>query len=86
VIQSANDGVQIQTLADRIERLQAEARNLAREQIVALEAKLKETASLALEISQGGDPYPVGVRELARRTAEDASRQAMTLTAIMSRV
>ncbi|HWE45539.1 MAG TPA: hypothetical protein VG407_05875 [Caulobacteraceae bacterium] len=85
VVQTANDSVQVQTLAERIERLQAEAKNLAREQVTALETKLSEAAALAEEISHGGDVYPVGVRELARKLAEDAPRTAMNLEAIIAR-
>jgi len=59
VIQSANDSLQVQTLAERIERLQAEAKHLAREQVAALEAKLVEAAALADEIARGGEAYPV---------------------------
>ena len=85
VVQSANDAVQVQTLAERIGRLQAEARHLAREQVSALEARLIETAVLADEIAHGGDAYPVGVRELARKLAEDTPRMAQTLGIIIAR-
>src|SRR5215469_16101141 len=86
VVQTANDAVQVQTLAERIERLQAEAKNLAREQVTALETKLAEAAALADEIAHGGEAYPVGVRELARKLAEDAPRTARSFEAILSRV
>ena|ERR1700758_3629244 len=85
VVPSANDVVQVQTLAERIERLQAEAKNLAREQVTVLEAKLIEAASLADEIARGGEAYPVGVREIARRLAEETPRTAQSLEAIVAR-
>jgi hypothetical protein len=86
VVPSANDALMIESLADRIQRLQAEARGLAREQIIALETKLAEAAALAEEIALGGEAYPVGVREIARRLAEETPRTAGAMAMIMSRV
>jgi len=71
--------------ADRIRRLQSEARVLAREHIEMLAAALVEVSRLSGEIAEGGDFYPVGVRELSRRLTEDAGKQALTLTAITDR-
>ena len=85
VVQTANDSIQVQTLAERIDRLQAEAKTLAREQVTALEAKLDEAAAIADEIARGGEAYPVGVREIARKLAEDTPRTARTLEIILAR-
>jgi hypothetical protein len=71
--------------ADRIRRLQTEARTLAREHIEMLAAALNEVARLSGEIADGGDLYPVGARELSRRLAEESGKQALTLTAIVDR-
>jgi hypothetical protein len=71
--------------ADRIRRLQSEARNLAREHIELLAATLGEVSRLAGEIAEGGDVYPVGIRELSRRLTEEAGKQALTVTAIIDR-
>ena len=71
--------------ADRIRRLQSEARVLAREHIEMLASALAEVSRLSGEIAEGGDFYPVGVRELSRRLTEDAGKQALTLTAITDR-
>ena len=71
--------------ADRIRRLQHEAKTLAREHIELLAATLTEVSRLSGEIAEGGDFYPVGVRELSRRLTEDAGKQALTLTAITDR-
>ena len=75
-----------QTTADRVKRLQAEARALAAEQIDQLEAALLMAANLAQEIADGGDAYAIGARELAARLAEDLRAKAETMEAIMSRV
>jgi hypothetical protein len=71
--------------ADRIRRLQSEARSLAREHIELLAAALNEVARLSGEIADGGDLYPVGARELSRRLTEDSGKHALTLTAIVDR-
>ncbi|MBV9995666.1 MAG: hypothetical protein JO127_10685 [Caulobacteraceae bacterium] len=74
-----------ESAANRIKRLQAEARNLAREHVEALSAALADVTRLAGEIADGGDLYPVGARELSRRLAEDAGKQSLTLSAILDR-
>ena len=74
------------TTADRVKRLQAEAKALAAEQVDQLEATLLSAAALANEIANGGDAYAIGAREIAARLAEDLTAKAETLEAIMARV
>lgn len=74
-----------ETTADRVKRLQREARMLAREQAEALELKLTETAALAAEIAGGGEAFPAGVRELATRIHADLDGKEMTLRALVER-
>jgi len=74
-----------ETTAERVRRLQLEARALAVEQVEALEAVLMQAALLAREIAEGGDAYPVGARELAGRLASDLPSKSETLKAIISR-
>lgn len=74
-----------ETTAERVKRLQAEARALALEQVEALEAVLLQATSMAKEISEGGDAYPVGARELAARLAQDLPAKAETMKAIVSK-
>ena len=71
--------------ADRIRRLQIEAKGLAREHIEMLAAALAEVSRLAGEIADGGEIYPVGARELSRRLTDEANMSALTLTAIVDR-
>jgi hypothetical protein len=73
------------TTAERVKRLQAEARALALEEVEALERILVEAAAKAREIAAGGDAYPVGAREIASRLAEDLPMKAETIKAIVSR-
>lgn len=71
--------------ADHIRRLQTEARGLAREQMEMLAEALTEVSRLSADIADGGDIYPVGARELAKRLIEESSKQALALTAIIER-
>lgn len=73
-----------ETTAERVKRLQAEARALAVEEIERLE-RLREAGEAAKAIAAGGDAYPVGARELGSRLAEDLPAKAETLKAIAGR-
>jgi hypothetical protein len=73
------------SLGERVRLLQMQARGLAREHVDALMASLQETRIIAEDIAAGGDAYPPGVRDLARRLAEDSAARARTLEAIASR-
>ncbi len=68
--------------AARLNRLMVEAHQAADEQVKALEDALLNVAYMSAEIVQGGDVYPVGVRELCRRLAEESVWKAQTLESI----
>ena len=72
-------------LTARIRRLQAEARAMAVEHVKLLEASIIDSAKLAEEIAEGGDAYPVGVREMARQMVADCESRLLGLQAIMHR-
>ncbi|MFN3582939.1 hypothetical protein [Phenylobacterium sp.] len=74
-----------ETVAQRVRRLQAEARQLAKDHIKALVAQLVAAQHMAAEIAEGGDAYPVGARDLARRLVEDIDSRVQTLEAVMAR-
>ena len=74
-----------ETVGDQIRRLQSEAKGLAREHVKALERALANVERIASEISEGGEAYPVGVREIARRLVDDCQTRAHSLDAIASR-
>lgn len=73
------------TTAERVRRLQAEARALAVEQVEAPESLLVQAAAMAEEIAHGGEAYPVGARQIASRLAEDLPSKAGSIKAIVSR-
>jgi hypothetical protein len=74
-----------ETVAQRVQRLQAEARQLARDHVQALVSAMTELERLASEIGEGGDAYAPGVRDVARRLAEDLDSRVQTLEAIVAR-
>ena len=74
-----------ETTRDRVQRLQQEARLLAREEVQALETKLAECIAMARSIGGGGDAYPAGVRELCDRMTAEIEGRMQTLTAIADR-
>lgn len=81
----AHDAAKTETVAQRIRRLQAEAKSLARDHVLALCAAISEVERMAAEVAEGGDAYPAGVRDLARRFAEDAEARVQTLEAVIAR-
>lgn len=72
-------------VSDRIRRLQEEARSLAREHILALESALLQVERLSAEIADGGEAYPVGIREIARRITEDCEARGNTIQVLAGR-
>jgi hypothetical protein len=69
----------------RVRRLQHEMRVLADEQVVILARDLGAMAIRVGEIAEGGDAYPIGVRELCSRLVDELSAQAQSILAIMER-
>jgi hypothetical protein len=75
----------LESLSERVRRLQTEAKAVAREHVAALEQALLDVERLAMEIAAGGDAYPAGVRDIAGRLAEDCHSKAQALEAIVAR-
>ena len=76
---------QPEPVAARVRRLQTEARQLARSHIESFTAQLAQAQAMATEIADGGEAYPAGVRDLARRFAEDTEARVQTLATIAGR-
>jgi DNA-binding PucR family transcriptional regulator len=74
-----------ETTAERVRRLQAEAKIMAREHVEQLEKCLMSTAEVAREIAEGGEAYPVGVREMASRLSEDLPEKLVSLRSLNER-
>lgn len=75
-----------ESTAERVKRLQLEARGLALEQVEALESLLLQATAMAKDIAEGGEAYPVGAREIASRLMADLPQKAETIKMIVSRV
>jgi len=72
-------------ISTRVRRLQAEARAMAYEHIDELSRALDNVHRLCGEIAVGGDAYPVGIREMARRLAEETEVRTQAIEAIIAR-
>ncbi len=68
----------------RAMRLMAEARAAADEQVAALERALSLVAMLSADVSEGGEAYPPGVRDIAKKISGDALWCAQTMDSIMN--
>lgn len=85
-----NDGVyelgrKPETIPDRVRRLQQEAQVLACEEVEALRLILAEAVAKAEAVRDGGDIFPVGVREQARQLAASLPLTMQTLQALSER-
>jgi hypothetical protein len=69
----------------RVRRLQQEMHALAHEQVVILARDLEAMATRLGEVAEGGDAYPIGVREISSRLANELSSQAQSMLAILKR-
>ena len=74
-----------ETVAQRVRRLQTEARQLAKDHVKSFTDSMAELEQLAAEIADGGEAYPPGIRDIARRLAEDLDSRVQTLEAISAR-
>lgn len=74
-----------ETIAQRVQRLQAEARQLADEHCRELLSALAEVERLAQEIAIQREPYRPGIVNEARIQAEEAAQRIERLSAIMAR-
>lgn len=74
-----------ETVAERVRSLQVEAKQLARDHIHSLTTAILDAEVIAAEIADGGDAYPAGIRDLARRFVDDANARVQTLEALVAR-
>ena len=75
----------VESAGERVRRLQAEARQLAAEQVEALAHDLTQLGAAAAEIASGGEAYPAGVRELSSRMAHDLVDKAQAMLVLLNR-
>lgn len=84
-----NVGADLKVVAEdptqRVQALMDQARALAREACLGFAQELSEAAQHASMIGNGGDAFPVGVREVARRLEADLAAAHLNITAILGR-
>ena len=76
---------EVLTLAERMERVRNDASRVAFEHTSALLRTFEDAAVLAGQVSNGGEAYHVGVREIARRAHIDLSASVLNLRSIVGR-
>lgn len=72
-------------VAERVRRLQAEARQLGRDHMRDFMAQHAHVLAMAREIAEGGDAYSAGFRDLCGRMADKGEADLQTLEAIMAK-
>lgn len=85
VVADAPIAPKAETVARRVQRLQDEARALAKDHIKALGHAMLDLAEMAAEIAEGGDVYPPGIRDVARRLVAEMEERELTVAAIAAR-
>lgn len=75
----------VETTAQKVQRLQLEAKAGAREHSRGLIAMVDNLGGVAADIAAAGEPYPPGIVNEARVLAEDCARRVETMTAILNR-
>ena len=84
-LRTSHTAPKTETVAERVRRLQGEAKQLAKDHVKALVQQIADLEVMAAEIAEGGEAYPPGVRDIARRLVEDCESRVQTLEAIAAR-
>ena len=71
--------------AERVRRLKAEAQDYARRHARDLVLALGEIESYVADVLDGGEAYPVGVREAARQLAPELAAARLNIASILDR-
>ncbi len=74
-----------ETRAQRVQRMQTNARSLAREHAEDLIKQMGAVGQVAAEIAAGGEAYPAGVREACRRLSADMDAQVKAIDSLLNR-
>jgi len=71
--------------AERAQRLLLEARAASLEHLAALQAAIGQAHALAEAAAEGGEVYPVGAQDFARRLTEELFWRGKSLEALIER-
>jgi hypothetical protein len=80
-----HEPVAAESVADKIRRLRAEAQGFARSHCEDLVNHLVALEALVDDIAAGGEAYPVGIREAARKLAPDLMQARLNVGSILAR-
>jgi hypothetical protein len=72
-------------IAEKMKRLRAEAQDSARSHAQAFVRALAELESLAEDIANGGEAYPVGIRQAAVRIGPDLAGVRLNVNSLLGR-
>ena len=75
----------LESVADKIRRLQEQAHGYARDHAQTVVDKLVELEALAEEVVAGGDAYPVGIREAMRKLGPELMQARLNVGSILAR-
>ena len=75
----------LESVADKIRRLQEEAQSFARDHAKTVVDKIVELEALAEEVVAGGDAYPVGIREAMRKLGPELMQARLNVGSILAR-
>jgi hypothetical protein len=73
------------SIADKMRRLRAEARAHARDHAQIFARALANLEALAADIAEGGEAYPVGVRETARVLTSELNDARLQVVSLLER-
>jgi len=78
-------GTAPESRAERVRRMQATARSLAREEIQAMKTAMAGLARMAGDVAAGGEAYPVGIREIASRLGRELEAHSKSVEVLLMR-
>lgn len=81
-----SETVDVKTISSRIKSLQEQAKSLAKEHIRDFVTLIEELEAMATDISDGGDAYPAGIRDIARQMAERAEGDRKNIESLSARL
>lgn len=84
IVTDADTPAPTETVAERIQRLQAEVRALGREQAQAMRQQVLDAAAAACEVAMN-PAQPAGIRQLAEKMVRDGQSLVLTLDALIGR-
>ncbi|HUO12530.1 MAG TPA: hypothetical protein VMU37_07215 [Caulobacteraceae bacterium] len=75
----------VESPAEKIRRLREEASQEARNHAKMFERAIQDLELLAADIAEGGEEYPVGVREAARRLCPELTGARLNIGSLLGR-